>query len=156
MKQFLILAFSLLTMEYAFASYSPNTVVAPGNSKPKICTLFFGGGSSTLAAPTECGGSPCVEIYDSCGISSTQTRSATGTYAVVFSNGSWANSSALDCSCSSTKSTSNGTQCNTYNNSNIELAANASGGGTLNLAVYLANGTATDATVRVRCMGVRP
>lgn len=136
-------------------SSGTNLLYTP-NEDVKQCRLFFGGGSSTMSSPTECGGSPCVEIYDSCGAVSGITRASAGIYAITFSNGTWANSSMLDCSCNTTKSGANGSQCNTYNGGNVELISNSSGGGVVNVAVYLPVGTVTDATVRLRCEGIVP
>lgn len=77
-----------------------NVVTAPNIAKPKTCYYAFGGASATLASPTECTASPCVEVVDTCSAGTAPTRSATGAYNdLTFANGTWKANTLISCKC---------------------------------------------------------
>lgn len=73
----------------------------PNVAKPKTIYYAFGGAGS-LSSITPCTGSPCTEYYDSEGTISAPTRGGVGTYDITIPNGTFANTSFVHCTCSTT------------------------------------------------------
>ena len=133
--------------------------VSPGITKPKTCHYAFGGASATLAVPTECTSGTCVEVYDSCGTAAPPAFGSTGAYGgVVFSSGTFANSSFIDCKCYAFD-VSSGTSrhCSipfvtAYNTWSV----NASGGASIYITSFGTTGTADNTYVTLTCKGQAP
>lgn len=128
------------------------------NGKPKICKYRFGGTSATLAVPTSCTSSPCVEVTDSCGATA-PTRASTGAYTdLTFQNNTFAANSPLDCRCTAFATGTNQKQnCAPYFITGDDTwKANANGGAVINLNNEYGDGTPNDAYVTVVCEGYEP
>jgi hypothetical protein len=127
--------------------------------KMKTCQYAFGGASATLASPTVCAASPCVEVFDSCDAGTAPTRSATGTYRdITFSNGLWKPSTVLKCSCSAFQSTAGGDrECNHFfDTSDQTWITNTNGGAVLNYTSSTTSGTLSDTYIIISCTGEAP
>lgn len=134
-------------------------VTAPGITKPKTCYYAFGGASATLASPTECTTGTCVEVYDSCGAITPPAYSATANYtAATIANGTFANSSFIQCSCEAyDTTTSTPKKCSPYfTTGNIQWTTNSSGGAVLNFRTDVIGGGANDSYVSFKCEGAAP
>lgn len=125
-------------------------------AKPKTIRYAFGGTSATLASPTNCGASPCVEVYDSAAAVSPPTRSGTGQYAsVTIANGTFKNSSPIHCWCKAFET------ANTARDCAVEIgtdswSTNANGGYVANINTTTPSGTNRDAYVMLTCEGEAP
>lgn len=131
----------------------------PGITRLKICKYFFGGVAATLASPTECAASPCIEVYDSCSAASAPTRTSAGQYAdLTFANGTWANSSALTTKCQAFDlSTGTPRDCNFVTQTSDQTwATNSSGGAVLNIHSYSNGGTDSDSYMVLTIEGQAP
>ena len=134
-------------------------ITAPGLSKPKTCYYAFGGASATLASPTECAASPCVEVYDSCNAVTPPTRGGAGLYEnVTFAAGTFANSTYMHCDCVSFDSTTNTIkECTlTFNTSDQSWQSSSSGGYVTSMYLFDRLGSITDGYVSLFCTGNAP
>jgi hypothetical protein len=136
-------------------------MTVPNISKPKTCYYRFGGASATLAAPTECTAGTCVEVEDSCGAITPPTYSSDGVYInLTVANGTFANSSSIDCSCKAydtTAGTAAVRPCNMYfDTGDSTWAANSSGGAVLNMQSTTTGGVAANSYISVKCEGQEP
>ncbi len=132
-----------------------NVVTVPGISKPKICTVKFGGAGSISSVST-CSSSPCTEYQDTCNLTSSISRGATGTYSFAVLNGTWAPSSPLSCfQCrASDGSGSNVRDCHIYSN---VFVTNASGGvSSIDFFTTSTTGGVVDTSVDVTCYSQAP
>lgn len=130
-----------------------------GVSKPKACYYGFGGASATLAVPTECTTGTCVEVLDSCAAISPPARSSAGLYTdFTIANGTFANSSFIDCDCKAySTTTATYRECNPhFVTSDNTWSTNSSGGYVGNFATWNATGTNGDAYVSIICKGSEP
>jgi hypothetical protein len=119
-------------------------------SKPKTCNITFGGAGS-LGSPTVCSSSPCVEYYDNCSaVSSAPTRSATGQYNFSFADGTWANSTFLDCKASS-RTAGAGSLVRLF----WPPQTTSSGGASISPNTVI-GATDTDSIVSITCFGQAP
>jgi hypothetical protein len=146
----------------ANAAYTPNVVTAPGVPNPKTCYYKFGGSAATLAVPTECTTGTCGEVDDSC-VSGTPPAygGADGTYTnLIFSSGTFANSTPVDCECKSfdvSSGTASARDCHLYfDTGDSTWSTNASGGLTLNIHSTTITGVAANSYVTVKCEGRAP
>jgi len=69
-----------------------NVMTVPGISRPRTCTVQFGGAS----ASTNCTTTPCTVYTNTCG-GATVARASTGSYQTTFANGTFAASSIYQC-----------------------------------------------------------
>ena len=119
-------------------------------SKPKTCNITFGSAGS-LGSPTVCSSSPCVEYYDNCSaVSSAPTRSATGQYNFSFADGTWANSTFLDCKASS-RTAGAGSLVRLF----WPPQTTSSGGASISPNTVI-GATDTDSIVSITCFGQAP
>ena len=134
-------------------------VTSPGISKPKVCHYFFGQSTATLAAPVVLSSGTAGEVYDSCGAGSAPAFSATGTYInLTFANGTWANSTPLDCRCEAF-GTGAGQErdCVLYFDTGDQTwSTTSSGGAVLNFYTAVATGTASNTYVKTTCTSAAP
>ena len=133
-------------------------MTVPNVTKPKTCYYAFGGASATLASPTECTTGTCVEVVDTCGTVSPPAWITTAVYRdVTFANGTWANSSAVQCSCVSWDTTSGlPRQCQPFfETGNDSWSSNASGGLVISLQSSVGSSEATG-YIQLKCEGQAP
>lgn len=136
--------------------------VSPGISKPKTCSLFFGGPASTLAAPVELTTGTAIEVSDPCGAWSGPVYSATGVYIdATLANGTFSNSSPIFCSCVAFDSTSAAPgavrECNlVFTTPDNTWSTTASGGWVGNIGIYSQSGSSADAYGIISCTGSAP
>jgi hypothetical protein len=150
------------------SDYKPKTAKAattnemmyvPNVTRPKTCYYAFGGASATLASPTACAASPCVEVYDSCSAVTAPTRSAAGNYQdLTFANGTWKSDTFITCKCSSHGTTSSQDRyCISYFvTSDQTWMTNSSGGAVLNFFSTNGTGSGADTYTSVECTGDAP
>jgi hypothetical protein len=150
------------------SDYKPKTAKAattnemmyvPNVTRPKTCYYAFGGASATLAAPTVCAASPCVEVVDNCSAGTAPTRASAGLYNdLTFATGTWKANSLLDCQCRSYRTVSGDIEdCLEYFvTGDNTWSTNASGGAVLNINNGARDGTARDAYVRITCTADAP
>lgn len=138
----------------AKAVASDQNIATPGATKIKACYYSFGGAGSTLTSPTVCSASPCVELYDSCGVISAPTRGATGSYSISIANGTFAGSSFIHCKfhCASSGGFRN---CNNTSTGNF-MASNSSGGASMLLDATNQSGVISDSYATFSCEGQAP
>lgn len=133
--------------------------VSPGITKPKTCHYAFGGAAATLASPTECTTGTCVEMFDSCGAGSAPTFSTTGNYLnITFANGTFSNSSYIDCRCESFDANPITTrECTLFwGTGDQNISTNSSGGYVVNTSSFNDAGTAADSFTKMTCSGSAP
>jgi hypothetical protein len=133
-------------------------MTVPNVTKPKTCYYAFGGASATLASPTECITGTCVEVVDTCGTVSPPAWITTAVYRdVTFANGTWANSSAVQCSCVSWDTTGGlPRQCQPFfETGNDSWSSNASGGLVISLQSSVGSSEATG-YIQLKCEGQAP
>lgn len=129
----------------------------PGYSNPVTYKTMNGGASATLAAPTVCAATPCVEVEDLNSKWSACTRAGTGVYQCIAANGTWANSVSVECECESFSATSGQvSDCSPYNNGNNTWATNSSGGLTIGINTTTKAGVSTDAYFSLWCKANAP
>lgn len=134
-------------------------MTTPGITKSKTCYYAFGGAASTLASPVECTTGTCVETYDSCLAATPPAFSSTGNYYnLTFANGTFANSSFLDCKCQAYSTTATASrECEMlFDTSDQTWVTTSSGGAVLNFGVTNVAGTASNSYVEFRCEGSAP
>jgi hypothetical protein len=127
--------------------------------KQKTCYYAFGGASATLASPTVCAASPCVEVYDSCNAGTAPTRGGAGFYNdLTFANGTWKPGVLLDCQCRSYRTTSGDIDdCLEYFvTSDNTWSTNGSGGAVLNINSADRAAGNRDGYVRITCTADAP
>jgi len=144
---------------WASSAVSGSTIVtSPGVTSPKTCRYGFGGGSATLASPTECTTGTCVEVIDTCG-ASPPSRDAAGYYSnTTWPAGTWANSVSVFCSCTAFDSTNSGRLCVPLTDSTDNTWSTKSDGGmvlTVNSAT-VATPAGNDTWVQIECTGAGP
>jgi hypothetical protein len=136
-----------------------NVVTAPNIAKPKTCYYAFGGASATLASPTVCAASPCVEVYDSCSAGTAPTRAGSGVYNdLTFANSTWKANTYIHCNCSVWTTTS-GTdrECaQSFVTGDNSISTNSSGGYVANFITTTTNGTNSDTYVSIECTADAP
>lgn len=117
----------------------------PTVAKPKMCTITFGGASET----TNCTSNPCTLYQNECGGTPTIARASTGSYQVTFPNGTWANSTLVDC-----RNTCVERSVPAYG----QVSPNSTVTGSFVHQVYGVNSTftAVDAHCKVTCKGSAP
>jgi hypothetical protein len=135
-------------------------VSSPGVSRPKTCHYAFGGASATLASPVTCSTGTCVEVYDSCNAGTPPAFSSAGYYLnTTFANGTWANSSYIDCRCKSFSATVGAvSDCDLISETGDQTWATNSSGGYVAGSTFSTNqsGTSANAYVQVICTGQAP
>lgn len=132
-------------------------ITAPGTVKPKVCTYNFGGASATLAAPTVCGASPCVEVYDSCGAGTPPTRASSGNYdAFTLAAGTFKASTAIHCSCTAFSATDPRVCMMDNDTTQDTWSSSATGGYVADIVTTSSGGGSQDTFVTVRCEGQAP
>lgn len=132
--------------------------VDTGIAKPKICRYAFGGASATLASPVNCSTGTCVEVADTCGAISPPTFSSTGVYInTTIANGTFANSTLLDCKCQAYDTSFTSKECDLFPDTGDQSwATNSSGGAVLNIQTTTLTGSAGNAYVIMKCEGQAP
>lgn len=136
-----------------------NLIKVSGYSKPKACVYAFGGGSATLASPTECTTGTCVEVFDSCGTASPPAFSATGIYIdLTFPAGTWANSSLIHCDCKAYDTTTGEpNECVTYFiTGDNTWSTTSTGGAVLNIVANGITGTTKNSYISLNCLAEAP
>jgi hypothetical protein len=136
-----------------------NVVTAPNIAKPKTCYYAFGGASATLASPTVCAASPCVEVYDSCSAATAPTRLGTGEYLLNFASGTWKNNTPISCKCESFNTTTMTDRfCNfTFRTGEDSWSTDSSGGYSPLVIVRVANTlNAADTYNMIECTADAP
>ena len=143
----------------AVAVASDQNIATPGVTKVKACYYAFGGASATLASPTECTTGTCVEVVDTCGAGSPPAFAATGLYqSMSFANGTFANSSPVNCSCVAYDTTTGDARaCLHYFRTAADTwSSNSSGGYTTSVTVASSAGVAQNGYVQIKCEGQAP
>jgi hypothetical protein len=150
------------------SDYKPKTAKAattnemmyvPNVTRPKTCYYAFGGASATLASPTVCAASPCVEVYDSCSAGTAPTRSGTGDYFdLTFANGTWKANTYINCRCMAYRTTSIETNdCSfLFVTGDNTWMTNASGGAVFNLNTADRTGANRDGYMSIECTADAP
>jgi hypothetical protein len=150
------------------SDYKPKTAKAattnemmyvPNVTRPKTCYYAFGGASATLASPTECTASPCVEVRDNCSTGSAPTRSGVGLYDdLTFASGTWAANSAMHCDCVAFDTTTGETNdCYLrFLTPDNTWSTNASGGYIGNIRTRNTGATDKDSYVSIMCTANAP
>lgn len=132
-------------------------ITAPGITKPKTCYAAYGGAAATLAAPVNCTTGTCIEVFDSCGAFLAPAFSTTGQYTnFTVANGTFANSSYVDCTCSAFDTTTgNARLCTTYwETGDQNWSSNSSGGFVGNVLTWLTS--AANTHFKIQCTGQAP
>lgn len=139
----------------AKAVASDQNIATPGMTKVKSCYYSFGGTSSTLTGPTICTASPCVEIFDSCGVFPAPTRGGTGSYTSTSSAGLFANNTFVHCDmhCGSPGGFRN---CNNATSGSNFMASDSNGALSIRVDATNQSGTASDSYVTLECTGAAP
>lgn len=117
---------------------------------------LFGGASATLAVPTECAASPCVEVSDPLDAVTPPTRSSGGVYLnLTIADNTFKPSSELDCRCVAYDTTAAAErECLLYfDTGDNTWSSNSNGGYVTNIKVQNAAGALNDAYVQVTCEG---
>lgn len=132
-------------------------MTVPGVTKPKTCYYAFGGASATISSPTACTTGTCVEVWDSCGTGSPPSYNSTGyVNNLTWASGTWANSTMLDCRCTSfNASTGTINQCFPYWETGDDKWASSSAGGYVT-NINQQNAGAINGFVTVSCTGQAP
>lgn len=144
---------------WASSSVSGTTLVsAPGVTSPKVCYYAFGGASATLATPTNCTTGTCVEVLDTCTAISAPSRTGSGVYEnITIANGTFANSSSIDCKCNAFDTANVSKDCRFYSVSADQTwSTTASGGYVGNIFTNVPAAAAADAYIQVKCEGRAP
>lgn len=134
-------------------------MTAPGVSKPKVCYANYGGASATLLAPTVCSTGACVETLDTCLAFTPPSFSSTGTYTgLTIANGTFANSSAIYCSCEAFgASTGAARKCSLdWRTGQSYGVTSGSGGYITNVNTTTLSGTPENLYYQVKCEGQAP
>ena len=134
-------------------------MVATGVTKPKTCYYAFGGAAATLASPTVCSTGTCVEAYDSCGAITPPLFNSTGYYSnFTIANGTFANSSFIDCSCTAFDPTTGNTRlCITsWSTGDQTWQTTASGGFVGDVFTSNHAGTGINTWSKIKCEGSAP
>lgn len=131
----------------------------PGVASPKVCYYYFGGGSATLASPTECTTGTCVEVYDSCGAGSPPTKSSTSLYTgLTFASGTFAPNTPVKCDCIAyDTTTATARECDPYfSTGQNSWSSNGSGGYVVNIMGKDQAGAQQTVYAQVECKGQAP
>jgi hypothetical protein len=142
----------------AMAVASDQNDRSPGIVGVKTCHYAFGGASATLASPTVCSTGTCVEVYDSCGTGTPPVFGSTGNYTgFSFASGTFANSTYVDCRCTSFTTSIAGLLCSTYfNTSGNSWSSNSTGGIALAFASFNTTPAAINSHLTFSCKGQAP
>jgi hypothetical protein len=118
-------------------------MTAPGITKPRTCTIWNGGASSSTA----CSGTPCTEYFDGCQTASACTRSGTGTYSCTYGNNTFTANSLVTCKGSTSS----------YDIAQKALVADSNGStGAISIVTRNSSGIATDSYFSYSCEGSAP
>jgi hypothetical protein len=133
-------------------------MTTPGVGKPKTVYYNFGGASATLASPTVCAASPCIEVSDPLNVFTPPTRLSAGNYlGLTIANGTFAANSPIKCDCNGYATTNGVRDCYLlFNTGQNTWMTNANGGYVTDLFTGIVTGTGTDAYVSVSCEGQAP
>lgn len=157
------------SFELIAAGTFPQLLRSNGTSAPdwftssltdKTCRYLFGGAAATLAVPTECTTGTCTEVEDSCATGSPPAFNTTaGRYDdLVFSNGTFANSTPVFCSCSAFDTTTDAARdCDTvFSTADSSWSSSVLGGLTINFRTFAPDGTVQNTYVILSCTGDAP
>jgi len=149
------------------SDYKPKTAKAattnemmyvPNVTRPKTCYYAFGGAGS-LTAPTNCTTGTCIEYYDSCSAGSPPTKGSAGEYNdLIFTNGTWKNTTPILCKLSAFNTT---TAAGRFTSSffitgDNTITTNSNGGYTLNLYAQTPAGGGGDSYWLLECTADAP
>jgi len=156
-----------LTCNKTGSDYKPKTAKAattnemmyvPNVTRPKTCYYAFGGAGS-LTAPTNCTTGTCIEYYDSCSAGSPPTKGSAGEYNdLIFTNGTWKNTTPILCKLSAFNTT---TAAGRFTSSffitgDNTITTNSNGGYTLNLYAQTPAGGGGDSYWLLECTADAP
>ena len=143
----------------AKAATTNEMMYVPNVTRPKTCYYAFGGASATLASPTNCAASPCVEVYDSCSAGTPPNRTGVGTYnPIVFANGTWKSNVPINCKTNAFTTTSTiGLDSSPYFiTGGNSWMTNANGGYSIGTFGFTVNAVATDSHIMMECTADAP